>query len=160
MTDANTFRSIFAWMMGFVGVFWAWTVALMVAWPWQKTSEWVPEMRVLAVCANKEPCSVRYGELAAARSSGKITSLLPAEPIGEVQEPDAWLRWRKETGKAWEWEVKRSSWNFEYALRYRLDGEQPQLVEARAVDSGMMIYALPLALFTILGLFLRRKGRR
>lgn len=160
MTDATTFRSIFAWMMGFVGIFWAWTVALMVAWPWQKTSEWVPAMRLVAVCANKEACSVRHGDIAAARSSGKISGLVPAEAVGEVQEPDAWIRWRKESGKPWEWEVKTSSWNFEYAVRYRLDGDKPLLVEARAVDGDMMLYAFPLALFTLLGLFLQRKGRR
>jgi hypothetical protein len=159
MPDARKFSSIFAWLMGFVGLFWVWTVALMVAWPWQKLDTWLPEMRVLAVCANKEACSVPYGDLAAARASGKIVSLVPAEAVGEVQEPDAWLRWRKETGKAWEWEVKRSSWHFEYAIRYRIEGDQPKLVEARAVDSAMLGYALPLALFTVLGLYLRRKGR-
>jgi hypothetical protein len=131
----------------------------MVAWPWQKTTEWVPEMRVLAVCASKEPCSIRYGELPAARTSGKVIGLVPPEAVGEVQEPDAWIRWRKETGKTWEWEVKRSSWNFEYALRYKIDGEKLQLVEARAVDGDMMLYAFPLAIFTLLGLFLSRKGR-
>jgi hypothetical protein len=146
--------------MGFVGIFWVWTVALMVAWPWQKVTEWVPDMRVFAVCENKAPCSIPYGELESARTSGKVTSLLPPEPVGEFQESDAWLRWRKEEGKDWQWEVKRSSWHFEYAIRYRIERDKPVLVEARAVDSAMLGYAIPLAAFTVLGLFLRRKGRR
>lgn len=156
MSDANTFRSIFSWMMGFVGIFWVWTVTLMIAWPWQKTSQWEPDMRVFAICANKDPCSVRYSELTAEKAAGKIVSLVPTEPVGEFLEPDAWLRWSKATEKPWQWEVKRSSWNFEYTVRYRLEGETPALVEARGIDSNVMVYAFPLAIFTLMGLLLRR----
>ena len=160
MSEARIFSSIFAWLMGFVGVFWVWTVALMVAWPWQKANDWTPEMRLFAICADKLPCSIAHGDLAAARADGKILSLTPTEPVGEHLEGDAWLRWRKEDGKDWQWEVKRSSWHFEYAVRYRIEGDKPVVIEAREVGSQMLGYAIPLALFTILGLFLRNRGRQ
>lgn len=156
MASASAFRSVFAWMMIFVGVFWAWTVALMIAWPYDKDGKWSPEMRVLAVCANKEPCSVAYGDLAKAKAEGKYLTLTPPEPVGEVQEPDAWIRWRTETGQPWQLEVKRSSWHFESVTRYRLENDTPVLVQARNVDSNVLIYALPLAVFSLSGLFFRR----
>lgn len=156
MTSAPAFRSVFAWLMIFVGVFWAWTVALMIAWPWDKDGKWAPDMRIVAVCANKEPCGIAYGDFANAKAQGKFTSLIPAEPVGEVQEPDAWIRWTAAAGKDWQYEVKRSSWHFEATTRYRIENDVPVLVQARLVDADIMLYSLPLAMFSLSGLFFRR----
>lgn len=156
MTSAPAFRSVFAWLMIFVGVFWAWTVALMIAWPWDKDGKWAPDMRIVAVCANKEPCSIAYGDFASAKAQGKFTSLIPAEPVGEVQESDAWVRWTAEAGKDWQYEVKRSSWHFEASTRYRIENDAPVLIQARNVDADVMLYSLPLAIFSLSGLFFRR----
>lgn len=147
--------------MIFVGVFWAWTVALMISWPWDKDGKWSPDMRIVAVCANKEPCSLAYGELADAKAQGKIISLIPAEPAGEVQEPEYWIRWISEVGKDWQYEVKRSSWHFEAVTRYRVENETPVLVQARnVVVSNVILYSLPLAMFSLSGLFFRRLRKK
>jgi hypothetical protein len=155
MASPETFRSLFSWMMGFVILVWVWTVALMVALPAEKTSKWEADYRIVAVCANKEHCSVPYGKLAEERTKGSVSSLVPLEPTGEVQESDAWLSWKTETGQPWTYEAKRSSWHFEQKIRYRLEGETPVLVEVKSADFKLFLIAMPLALFTVLGLYFR-----
>lgn len=155
MPAANTFRSIFAWMMGFVALVWIWAVAIIMAWPSEKNPQWEPALRLVAHCANDEACSVAYGDLADAKAKGTYKSLVPPEPVGEVMEEDAWLSWKTATDQAWQYEVKRSSWNFQTTLRYRLDGETPVLVGLNRYDIKVLLYAIPAAFFTILGLFLR-----
>lgn len=159
MPNANTFRSIFGWMMGFVAMTWVWAVALIMAWPWEKNAAWQPEFRLVATCADKEACSVPYGKLAEAKAEGLYASLQPPEPFGEVQEADAWLRWRMDAGKAWQFEVSRSSWDFETTLRYRFDGETPVLLEVKRYDSRILLYAIPLALMMIGGMYFRSQRR-
>lgn len=156
---ANIFRSIFGWLMGFVALSWVWTVALMVAWPAEETSRWEPDFRLVAVCADGEACSVPYGELASALAQGKVKTLVPPEPVGEVAEADAWLRWKTATGKPWQHEVTRSSWHFETTVRYRFDGETPVLVEVRRYDVGLFIYAIPAALLSLIAIFLSNRRR-
>jgi hypothetical protein len=155
MPTAHTFRSIFAWMMGFVALVWIWAVAIIMAWPAEKNPQWEPELRLVAHCANDEACSVPYGQLAEAKAKGVYKSLVPPEPLGEVMEADAWLSWKTAANEPWQYEVKRSSWNFQTTTRYRFDGETPVLVGLNRYDSGILLYALPAAFFSILGLFLR-----
>lgn len=158
--SALTFRSIFGWMMGFVGLTWVWAVGLIMAWPWDKTGQWESDYRLVATCRNNEACSVPYAQLAAAKTQGVYTVLQPPEPVGELQESDAWLRWRTVAGKPWQFEVGRSSWHFETVIRYRLDGEMPVLLESKSYDVGILLYAMPLALTMIVGMFLRSlRGR-
>lgn len=157
MASAPAFRSVFAWMMIFVGVFWAWTVALMIAWPWEKNGKWAAEMKIIAVCANKEPCGISYSDLPTAKVEGKVISLVPGEPAGDVEMGDAWIRWTAEAGKDWQYEVKRSSWYFEETVRYRIENDAPKLIQARnVVVSNVILYSLPLALFSLSGLFFRK----
>lgn len=155
MASANIFRSIFGWLMGFVAMIWVWAVALIMAWPWEKNPQWEPEFRLVATCAENQACSVPFGKLGEAKSQGVYASLLPPEPVGEVQESDAWLRWRSFTDKPWQIEVARSSWHFETILRYRFEGESPVLIEVKRYDVRVLLYALPLALVMIVGMFLR-----
>jgi hypothetical protein len=155
MSKADYFRRIFGWLMGFVAMTWVWAVALIMAWPWEKAPKWEPEFRLVATCADNEACSVPFGMLAEAKSQGVYSALRPPEPVGEVQESDAWLRWRSFTDKPWQLEVARSSWHFETVLRYRFDGETPVLVEVKRYDVRILLYALPLALMMVGGMFLR-----
>lgn len=157
MTSATAFRRIFAWLMGFVLLIWIWSVALMMAWPSEKTSKWEPDFRVVATCADKEACSVPYGELAAAKAKGTYTTLVPPEAVGEFDDKDAWLRWKTVTGKPWQYEVTRSSWHFQTTVKYRLEGETPVLSEVNRYDVKVLFYALPAALFTLVGLILRNR---
>jgi hypothetical protein len=153
------FRSIFNSLMLFAMLVWLWTIALIFSWPWDKSGQWAPDLRVAAACANNEVCSVPYGELAAAKAKGSFTTLALTGESGEKHEGDAWLRWEKVTGQAWQYEVKRSSWHYETVVRYRLEGETPVLVQKRNIDTQLFIFALPLAAFTMLGLRLRRLRR-
>jgi len=161
MSTTNVFRSIFGWLMGFVALVWVWTVALMVVWPAEQTSRWEPDFRLAATCAaDGEACSAPYGTLAEDRAKGRYKSLLPPEPAGEVAEPDAWLRWKTVTGKSWQIEATRSSWHFQTAVRYRFDGETPVLVEVARYDLQLFFYALPLAVLSLLAIWLSgRRGR-
>lgn len=159
MPTANMFRSIFGWLMGFVGITWVWAVALIMAWPWDKTSEWHPDYRLVATCKDNETCSVPYAKLAEAKTQGVYSALQPPEPVGEVQEADAWLRWRTFADKPWQLEVGRSSWHFETVLRYRFDGGTPVLLEVKHYDVRILLYAMPLALMMVGGMYLRSLRR-
>lgn len=160
MFSADTFRRIFGWMMGFVAMTWVWTVALIMAWPWEKNPQWEPEFRLVATCADNTACSVPYAQLATAKAAGLYSALRPPEPAGEAEEQDAWLRWKSATDKPWQLEVSRSHWNFETTLRYRFDGETPVLVELKRYDVRILLYALPLALMMVGGMFLRSLRER
>lgn len=155
MSLARTFRSIFGWLMGFVAMTWVWAVGIIMAWPWEKNIAWEPDFRLVATCQDNEACGVPYGQLAEARNAGKFTALQPPEPFGETMETDAWLKWRMDPGKPWQFEVGRSSWNFETTIRYRIEGDTPVLVEVRRYDTRVLLYALPLALVMVGGMFLR-----
>jgi hypothetical protein len=160
MPGTNIFRSIFLWLMGFVALSWVWTVVLMIAWPTEQTSRWEPDFRLAATCANGEACSAPYGGLADAKAKGLYKSLLPPEPVGETMEADAWLRWKTATGKPWQYEATRSSWYFLTAVRYRFEGETPILVEVSRYDARLFLYALPLALLSLVALhFAGRRGK-
>jgi hypothetical protein len=155
MSVANTFRTLFGWMMGFVAMTWVWSVGIIMAWPWEKNIVWEPEFRLVATCKGNEACSVPYGKLAEAKAAGVYSTLQPPEPFGEVQEVDAWLKWRMDPGKAWQLEVSRSSWNFETTVRYRFEADTPVLIEVKRYDSRVLLYAIPLALFMVGSMFLR-----
>ncbi len=159
MPNANTFRSIFGWMMGFVAMTWVWAVGLIMAWPWEKSIPWEPEFRLVATCTGNEACSVPFSKIAEAKTQGIYSTLQPPEPFGEVQEADAWLRWRMDPGKAWQLEVSRSSWDFETTLRYRFDGETPVLLEVKRYDTRILLYAIPLALMMVGGMYFRSLRR-
>jgi hypothetical protein len=155
MLTAHVFRSIFGWMMGFVAMTWVWAVGIIMAWPWEKNIAWEPDFRLVATCKDNEACSVPYGQIAAARAAGVFSALHPPEPFGEVQESDAWLKWRMDSGKPWHIEVSRASWDFETTVRYRLEGETPVLIEIKRYDVKVLLYAMPLALLMVGGMFLR-----
>lgn len=147
---------LFIAMMMFCGLVWVWTVACILGWPWQQSNAWKPDFRLAVVCSNNEACGVPYGKLAEAKASGKVSALAPAEENGEVQDVDAWLRWKKVGGKAWQIESKASSWSFQTTVRYRLEGETPVLVEYQEVDGKALYYGMGLAAVTLLGIYLRR----
>lgn len=157
MLTAHVFRSIFGWMMGFVAMTWVWAVGLIMAWPWEKNIAWEPDFRLVATCKDNEACSVPHGKLLEAKARGIYSSLQPPEPVGEVQEADAWLRWRMDAGKSWQLEVTRSSWDFETTIRYRLENDTPLLIEVKRYDVRILLYAMPLALVMIVGMFLRSR---
>jgi hypothetical protein len=150
---------IFIALMMFCGLVWVWSVAFILGAPWQKTADWKPEFRLPAVCAKGEVCGVPYGELADAKAKGTFTSLMPAEPAGEVEEPQNWLKWKKASGEPWQIEATASSWHFQTTVRYRLEGETPVLVEYKEVEGKSFYYGVGAALFTLLGIYLRKLRR-
>ena len=151
---ALQFRALFLWLMGFTALVWVWTVALILAWPWNKDGQWAADLPLVATCAESKACAVNYGEIAAARAKGAVLTV-PAD-LGEFPEAETWFKWKKETGKAWQYEVARSSWHFQTTVRYKLEGDTPVLVAYRTADGNLLMYSLPLAAFTLLGLWLRK----
>lgn len=147
---------IFVALMIFCGLTWVWTVAIILAWPWEKAPEWKADMRLPAVCANGEMCSINYADLSKALADKTITSLQPKEATGEIADEDAYLRWKSGSDKPWQYEASLSSWHFETTVRYKLNGNTPELVGYRHYDGGVFFYALPAALFSLLGIYLRK----
>ena len=147
------FAQIFVAMMIFTALVWVWTVAFIISWPWEKNADWKPEFRVVATCANKEPCGFAYGELAEAKAKGLYTSLEMAEPAGDVAEVANWLKWKKENGV---YEVKASSWHFQTTIRYKVENDVPVLLEFQDVGAKSFYYGIAAGLFSLLGLYLRK----
>lgn len=155
MASAHAFRSIFGWLMGLVAMTWVWAVGLIMAWPWEKNIPWEADFPLVATCLDNAACSIPFAQLAAAQAAGKYVALQPPEPVGEVRETEAWLRWKTVAGAPWQFEVARSSWNFETVVRYRFDRETPVLIEVKRYDVRILMYAFPLALVMVGGMFLR-----
>ena len=157
---SGLFGQIFIAMMIFCGLVWIWTVAFIMAWPWEKNAIWKPEFRVAAVCAQGERqgevCSFPYGGLAEARQQGLIATLALPGNAGEAMEENGWLRWTQQNGIV---EAKASSWHFQTTVRYRLDGDEPVLIEYQDVSARAFYYALAAAAFSLLGIYLRKLRR-
>lgn len=145
---------IFIALMIFSALVGAWSVAFMISWPKDKTDIWKPEFRLVALCANKEPCGIAYKDLADAKAKGLYTSLMPVEPAGDVQEEHNWLMWKIENRV---FEVKASSWHFQTTIRYTVENEVPILLDYQDVDvAKAFYYAIAAALFSMIGIYLRR----
>lgn len=161
-TDARGFSRIFAWLMGLAALLWIWTVALLLAWPWQKDVQWQEGDRIVALCPDQTVCSIAQADLG--QDPALVERLaIPSElgDAGDADEGQAWLKWRREApGKDWQWEVTQSSWHFETVWRYRIDNQVPVLIARRHIDIGLVLYAIPLALLTLAGLALRTLRQR
>jgi hypothetical protein len=150
----GTLAQIFIALMIFSALVGVWSVAFMISWPWDKSSEWKPEFRLIAVCAEKEICGFAYKDLADAKAKGLYTTLTPAEPAGDLEEAQAWLKWKVEKGMI---EVKASSWHFQTTIRYKVENEVPVLVEYQDVDvARAFYYGIAAGLFSLLGIYLRK----
>jgi hypothetical protein len=147
------FAKIFLAMMIFTGLVWVWTVAFILSWPWEKSSEWKPEFRVIAVCADNKPCGFAYADLAEAKAKGLYTSLTPTEPAGDLEEEQNWLKWKVENGII---EAKASSWHFQTTVRYKVENETPVLIEYQDVAAKAFYYGIAAGLFSLIGIYLRR----
>ncbi|HJV92640.1 MAG TPA: hypothetical protein VJ572_04140 [Azonexus sp.] len=144
---------IFIALMIFTALVWAWTVAFIMSWPWEKTTTWKPEFRLIAVCANKEPCGFAYADLADAKAKGLYSSLMPTEPAGDLEEKQDWLKWKVENDII---EVKASSWHFQTTIRYKLENDTPVLIEYQDVAAKAFYYGVAAGLFSLLGIYLRK----
>jgi len=150
------FAKVFLAMMIFCGLVWIWTVAFIIYWPWDKTSDWKPEFRVVAVCDKGEFCGIPYAQLDEARSKGVFSTLnLPGE-AGDVMEEKGWLQWKRVGGLI---EAKASSWHFQTTIRYKVEDEKPILVEYQDVGAKALYYGIAAGLFSLIGLYLRNFRR-
>ena len=157
MEDKRSFFSqIFTTLMIFSLAVGASTGAFIYAWPWEKANpEWKPTFRLVAACGEKkEACGLAYGELADAKAKGQIAALEPTDPVGEVEEPQNWLKWKKEGDI---YEVKASSWHFQTVVRYKIENDSPVLVAYQDVDvPRAFTYGVGAALFLMVGMGLRK----
>ena len=145
---------VFIAMMIFSALVGAWSVAFMISWPWDKTSEWKPEFRLVATCGDQETCGFAYSELAEAKAKGAYGSLNLSGTGGDVEEKDGWLNWKVNDGV---YEVKSSSWHFQTTIRYRVENETPVLIAHQDIDvPKAFYYGIAAAIFSMIGLYLRR----
>lgn len=147
------FAKAFLLLMIFCALVWIWTVGFIVAWPWDKSDIWKPEFRVVAVCDQDEPCGFPYGQLADAKAKGLYKTLTLSGDAGEVLEKDGWLQWKMVNGLI---EAKSSSWYFQTTIRYKVENEQPILVEYQDVSAKAFYYGIAAALLSLLGIYLRK----
>ncbi len=148
------FAQAFIAMMIFTALVWIWTVAFIIAWPWDKSSVWKPEFRVVAVCADNKHCGFSFDDLEKAKAEGLFSTLTPREPAGDIEEQYNWLKWRVDQGII---EAKASSWHFQTTIRYRVENETPILIEYQDVNVRKALYfGIAAGLFSLLGLYLRR----
>ncbi|MDX9706756.1 MAG: hypothetical protein RBT86_04160 [Azospira sp.] len=158
MTNDNPslISRIFPALMLFCLLTGAWSYAIIQAWPWDKTPEWKPGVRLPVTCANGEVCSKEYAAIARAVEEKQVISLKPTETHGELHDGDLWLRWSTVSGKDWEIEAAMSSWYFETAVRYSVNEDKLVAVQYRHYDAKIFFYAIGAALFTLIGIYLRR----
>ncbi len=150
----SSLAKVFIALMIFSALVGAWSVAFIISWPWDKSDQWKPEFRLVAQCANKETCGFAYKDLADAKAKNLYSSLTPAEPAGDIEEEQNWLKWKIEKGI---FEVKASSWHFQTTIRYTVENELPILMEYQDVDvARAFYYGIAAGLFSLLGLYLRR----
>ncbi len=155
MSDDNKrgfFAQVFFALMLFCGLVWMWTVAFIIAWPWDKSSTWKPEFRLPAICADGQPCGKAFGELEEARSKGLIKSLAVPD-AGEVLEDKNWLLWTTKNGLI---EAKTSSWHFQTTIRYKVEADQPVLVEYQDVGVNALYFGIAGSLLCLLALYWRK----
>jgi len=150
------FSAIFSAFMVFCVLVWLWGLGLFMLWPWQKGGQWLPEFPIVAVCASEsgdQVCAVPYGELPAARAAGKVKTLQPPTPSGDTAYEMIALQWKPWSGGI---EAKASAWNFQTTVRYRLQEEQPILVEYQEIGGKVFLYAIVGALISLGLLYLRK----
>lgn len=150
------FAQAFFAMMLFCGLVWIWTVAFIIAWPWDKTSDWKPEFRVVAVCQQGEICGIPYGQLAESKAKGLYTSINIPGDAGDVMEEKGWLQWKKVGDMM---EAKASSWYFQTMIRYKVEDEKPVLVEFQDVGAKALYYGMAAGLISLIGLYFRKLRR-
>ena len=154
MEDKRGFLAqIFIALMIFSALVGVWSVAFMISWPWDKTDEWKPEFRVVAVCADKQICGFAYKDLADAKAKGLYTTLIPSESAGDLEEVQNWLQWKNQNNI---FEVKASSWHFQTTIRYKVENDVPVLIEYQDVGAKSFYYGMAAGLFSLLGLYLRK----
>lgn len=150
------FSAIFSALMVFCVLVWLWGLGLFMFWPWQKGGEWLPDYPLAVRCADGQTCAVPVGQLAAARADGRVSSLLPAEESGETAYEMITVQWKTLPGGM---QSKASAWNFQTTVRYRIENEQPVLVEYQEIGGKVFLYALLGALVSLALLYLNKRRK-
>lgn len=133
-----------------------WSFAIIQALPWDKDTTWKPGVRLPVTCANGETCSKAYADIAQALADKQVIALTPKDPNGELNDGEVWLRWSTVSGRDWDIESAMSSWYFETAVRYSVIDGQLVVLQYRHYDAKIFLYAMIAALFTVIGIYLRR----
>lgn len=125
----------------------------MMAWPWTKGGEWLPEFPLVVTCVPDTLCVIPFGELAQARTEGRLQVMQPPLASGETAHQQINLSWANSQGLI---ETTASAWNFQITVHYRIENEQPVMVQYREISIKLFFYALAGALFSTIGLYLRQ----
>ena len=92
------------------------------------------------------------------RRSGPMpaSSAAAAEPAGDIEEAQNWLKWKVDDGII---EAKASSWHFQTTIRYKVENETPILIEYQDVGAKAFYFGVAAALFSLIGIYLRKLRR-
>ena len=150
------FSRIFSAFMVFCILVWLWGLGLYLFWPWQNGGTWLPEYPIAVSCADGAVCALPIGQLAAARAEGRVTSVQPPSESGETAYQMLTVRWKQHHDGL---ESKASAWNFQTTVRYRIDNEQPVLLEYQEISAHLFLYALAGAFVSTILLYLRKLRR-
>lgn len=150
------FSAIFSAFMVFCVLVWLWGLGLYLFWPWQKGGDWLPDYPIAVTCADGTACALPIGQLDAARAAGQIRSLQPPVEQGETAYEMLAVRWETQGQTL---ESRASAWNFQTTVRYRIDHEQPVLLEYQEISGRIFLFALGGALVSLILLYLRKLRR-
>src|SRR5574343_815078 len=157
MTNApqlsSRFSTIFSAFMVFCVLVWLWGLGLFMLWPWQKGGQWLPDFPIVAVCADTPICTLPFGQLAEAQQAGRVTGLLPADASGETSYEALTIQWKRLPNAM---QAKVSAWNFQTTVRYRIEDQQPILLEYQEISGKVFLFAIGGALVTLALLYLRK----
>ena len=154
--NRSMFAKIFIAMMIYCGLVWAWTIALIMSWPWEKTTVWQPEFHVAVVCQDGKVCGIPYGLLDEAKLKGLYSTLVIPSDSGDIAEASNRLKWQKKDGVI---EVKATSWHFQTTVRYTVEDEKPVLIGYQDVGPKALFYGMAAGLFSLIGIYLRKLRR-
>ena len=142
--------------MVFCVLVWMWGLGLYLFWPWQHGGTWLPDYPIAVTCPNGEVYALPVGQLAAARAKGLVTAVAPPTDSGETAYQMLTVRWKQHSDGL---ESKASAWNFQTTVRYRIDNEQPVLLEYQEISGHIFLYALAGAFVSTILLYLRKLRR-
>lgn len=168
------FGRMLSGLLIFIALCMAWTGLLIVTNPWSTANlgEW-PDSRPIAVASGvtNKTRVILFRNFAEEKKADPSLVPWPAtasgsnQEGGEDQEDQVHTTWKTVSGEAWQFEVSWDDMDNLLESRYRLDGENPVLVEARGRDPGLAFQGIILAVVSLIvwriaGWWRRRKTER
>jgi len=137
----------------FVALAIGWTTVMFFVNPWSSADpgRW-PGVRPIIV-GSRDTGKTRvilYSRFAAEQQADPTLVPWPLVPDGTGLEGRARTAWQTVDAKAWQYQASWDDGDYILESRYRLDGQQPVLVEIRGRDPSLGFWGMVLALLSVL----------